>query len=191
MTTNDVDEYLATLPDDVRTVLEKIRKTIKAAAPEAVESFSYMMPAFKYRGRPLAYFAGFANHCSLFPASSAVMETYKPELKGYQMSKGTIRFTVSKPLPAVLVRKLVKARMAEIEAAALPRTGKKQAGQQGDLPKLGQPAQRALAAAGIQGLKQLTQFSEAEIKELHGIGPNALKQLHTALKAKGLSFKRK
>ena len=102
------------MPEEARAALEKLRAQIRAAAPEAVEAISYQMPAFKLRGRLLVYFAAFKDHCSLFPGSS-VMEAHRDELKGYYTSKGTIRFSPGKPLPAALVKKLVKARIAENE----------------------------------------------------------------------------
>lgn len=112
----DVDEYLAGVPKEARAALEKLRKTIKAAAPMASEGISYQMPMYKYHGMVVG-FAAFKDHCSLFPGS-AVMEAHKEELKRYNTSKGTIRFPASKPLPAALVKKLVKARIAENEARA-------------------------------------------------------------------------
>ena len=111
-----VDEYLATLPQDARAALEKVRKAVKSAAPAAVEGFGYGMPAYKYRGRPLAYFAAFKNHCSFFPASGAVIASLADELKAYDVDKGTIRFPVEKPLSAAVVRKMIRARMQEIDA---------------------------------------------------------------------------
>ena len=114
----DVDEYLAGVSNEARAALEKLRKTIKAAAPKAVEVISYQIPAYKYRGKRLVYFAAFTHHCSLYPASMAVIEEFKVELKPFYAQKGTIRFTADKPLPAALVRKIVKARIAEIEAKA-------------------------------------------------------------------------
>lgn len=118
-----VDEYLAALPEDARATLEKLRKTIKAAAPKATEVISYQMPGYKYHGM-LVFFAAFKDHCSLFPGSS-VISTYKDDLKSYETSKGTIRFPIDKPLPATLVRKLVKARIAENEARAKAKEKKK------------------------------------------------------------------
>jgi len=112
-----VEEYLAALPADKRTALEKLRKTIKAAAPEATETISYQMPAFKDHGRILVYYAAFKDHCSLYPASEAVMEALGDELKPYFAGKGTIRFPADKPLSAALVRKIVKARLEENAAA--------------------------------------------------------------------------
>jgi uncharacterized protein YdhG (YjbR/CyaY superfamily) len=110
-----VEEYLAALPEDVRATLEKIRQAIKAAAPMATEKISYGMPSFHHQGY-LVYYAAWKNHCSFFPASNAVMEEFAKELERYDVSKGTIRFPIGKPLPATLVKKLVKARLREIAA---------------------------------------------------------------------------
>jgi uncharacterized protein YdhG (YjbR/CyaY superfamily) len=112
------DEYLAGLPDDQRIALQGLREVIKAAAPEAVEAVSYQMPAFKYRGKPLAYYAAFKDHCSLFPASSAAIAACAGDLAGYRASKGTVQFTPERPLPEAVVKKIVQARMAEIDATA-------------------------------------------------------------------------
>lgn len=109
-----VDEYLAALPDEVRATLEKIRKAIKAAAPKATEGISYQMPMYKHQGM-LIGFAAFKNHCSIFPGPGAIAR-HKDELKGYETSKGTVRFPIGKPLSATLIRKLVKERIAENEA---------------------------------------------------------------------------
>lgn len=115
---NSVDEYLAGVPEQVRDTLTKIRAMIRAAAPaEATEAISYGIPMFKYKGLLIGY-AGHANHCGLYPTSPAVMEAFREKLKGYDTSKGTIRFPVDKPLPAALVKKLVKARIAENERRA-------------------------------------------------------------------------
>ena len=109
------DEYLAGVAEPARSTLNEVRRAIRSAVPrEATEAISYGMPAFKYKGTLMA-FAAFSNHCNLFPMSLAVMETFKNELKGYQTSKGTIRFPSDKPLPATLVKKLVQARIAEKE----------------------------------------------------------------------------
>jgi uncharacterized protein YdhG (YjbR/CyaY superfamily) len=109
-----IDQYLAGIPDDARAALEKMRKAIKAAAPDAAEGLGYGMPSFKYRGRPLIYMAASKNHCALY--GPAVVE-FQEDLTGYDASKGTIRFPPNKPLPAALVKKLVKSRMKDIEAA--------------------------------------------------------------------------
>jgi uncharacterized protein YdhG (YjbR/CyaY superfamily) len=112
----DVDTYLAALPDDQRAALEEVRRTIRAAAPNAVEAISYGIPGYKHKGKPLIHFGAARNHCAIYGA--AVAESDKEDLKDYDTSKGTIRFSPDKPLPAALVQRLVKARMAEIEAGA-------------------------------------------------------------------------
>ena len=112
-TPTSVEDYLAALPEESRAALEKLRKTIKAAAPEATETISYQMPAFKDNGRFLVSCAAFKDHCSLFPASEAVIEALGEELKPYFTGKGTIRFHADKPLPAALVKKIVKVRIEE------------------------------------------------------------------------------
>ncbi len=110
-----VSVYLRAVPPAPRAVLQKLRKTIKAAAPEATEVISYGIPGYKYHGM-LVYFATFKNHCSLFGVGTALMKAHRKALAPYKMSKGTIQFTVDKPLPMALVRKLVKARIAQNEA---------------------------------------------------------------------------
>ncbi len=114
-TPQTVDDYLSALPEDARATLEKIRKTIRAVAPKATEVISYQIPMYKQHGM-LVGFAAFKDHCSFFPGAKPVA-TYKDELKGYKTSKGTIRFPIGKPLPASLVKKLVKVRIAENEEA--------------------------------------------------------------------------
>jgi len=112
-TPKSVDDYLARVPQPARSTLKKVRAAIRSALPrEATEAISYQIPAFKYKGRPLVWFAAFSNHCSLFPTAS-VIAAFKNELKGFQISKGTIQFPVDKPLPAVLLKKMVKMRLAQ------------------------------------------------------------------------------
>lgn len=108
-----IDEYLAALSADKRAALENLRKAIKAAAPKAVECISYALPAFRLDGRALVCFGAAANHYALYPMSAATIAAHKDDLKDYSTSKGTIRFQLDKPLPVALVRKLVKARIAE------------------------------------------------------------------------------
>jgi len=112
-----IDEYLAGVSSDKRAALQRLRKTIRAAAPRAEETISYQMPGFRLDGRMLVWFAAAAHHCSFFPGGGVAK--YKDELKGYGTSKGTIRFQPDKPIPAALIRKIVKARVAE-NAAKIP-----------------------------------------------------------------------
>ncbi|MCA1584460.1 MAG: DUF1801 domain-containing protein [Acidobacteria bacterium] len=112
----NVDEYLAGVPEPARSTLNKMRALIRSAVPpEAVETISYGVPTFKYKGG-LVGFAASANHCGFYTMSPSVLAAFEPELERYETSKGTIRFPLDKPLPAGLVRKLVKARIAENEA---------------------------------------------------------------------------
>ena len=108
-----IDEYLAALDDDMRAALDKLRKTIQAAAPKAEECTSYGLAAFRLDGKPLVGFGATASHCAFYLMSGSTVDAHKVELKQYDTSKGTIRFQADDPLPAALVRKLVKARIAE------------------------------------------------------------------------------
>jgi uncharacterized protein YdhG (YjbR/CyaY superfamily) len=110
-----VRTYLASVPKDSRAALQKLRKDIRAAAPDATELIAWGMPAFK-QGKLLVGYAAFKDHCSFFPMSVAVMRRYAAELKKYVVTKGSIHFSVAKPPPTTLVKKLVKARIAENEA---------------------------------------------------------------------------
>src|SRR5712691_3416081 len=109
--TKTIDEYLAALSNDKRAALERLRETIRAAAPKAEECISYQLPAFRLDGKLLVAFGAWTNHCAFYPGS--VIEAYKGELKDYDTTKGTIRFLSDDLLPAKLVRKLVKARIAK------------------------------------------------------------------------------
>ena len=114
-TSSPIDTVLDKLPDDQRAALQSLRETIAAAAPDAVEAMSYGAPAFRYRDHPLVSFNAAKSHCSLYVMSPDVIVKYEADLEGYDTSKGTIRFTPAKPLPADLVTKLVRARMAETD----------------------------------------------------------------------------
>jgi uncharacterized protein YdhG (YjbR/CyaY superfamily) len=113
--TGSVDAYLALVPADARAGLQKLRKTISAAAPGAEEGFSYGLPAFRLHGRPLVCYAVAKHHCSFYPMSPVVMRAHAADLKAYETSKGTIRFPAGSPPPPALVKKIVKARIAELQ----------------------------------------------------------------------------
>ena len=115
----EVEAYLGRVPEPARTTLESMRVTIRAVAPKnATEAISYGIPSFQYKGGLVAY-AAFKKHCSFFPMGSSAIEEFAEELKGFRVSKGTIQFAVDKPLPAALVKKMVKACVARNEAKAL------------------------------------------------------------------------
>ncbi len=113
-----VDEYLSALPDDVRTMLEKLRKTIKQAAPDAEELISYKIPGYKQNGYVI-FFAAFKEHCSLVPVDKEVQQMFAKELEGYKINNYTVHFTVQNPLPAALVKKIVKMKLKKNAEKAL------------------------------------------------------------------------
>lgn len=112
----DIDSYLAAQPAANRDVLSAIRETVRAAVPAACEAFVYGVPGFKLDGKPLACYAGFKKHCGFYPMSSAVLLAFAEDLAEYETSEATIRFTPEKPLPKLLVKRLVEARMAELQS---------------------------------------------------------------------------
>ena len=121
-TPKTVDEYLANVPSDKRVALRRLRKIIKSAAPKAEEIISYGMPAFRQR-RILVYYAAFEDHCSFFVGSPTVRRKFAAELKPFAAGKGTLHFTPERQLPAALVKRIVKARVAENEAGASAKSG--------------------------------------------------------------------
>lgn len=124
---SEVDKYLKGLPEEQRAALQKLRTTILSVAKDAEEKISYGMPTVFYKGN-LVHYAAFANHMSLFGSSAFVTKELKEELTGFKTSKGTIQFTLEKPLPTALVKRIVKARMKENEATVAARAAKKAQG---------------------------------------------------------------
>jgi uncharacterized protein YdhG (YjbR/CyaY superfamily) len=123
--TSSVDEYLAAVPEPGRSTLQALRRSIRAAAPaETAEVISYGMPSFRYQGGLVVY-AAFKKHCSLFPMSTLVFKRLEKELKPYRSSTGTLQFPLDQPLSAALVKRIVKARVAENEARVVAKAAKK------------------------------------------------------------------
>jgi uncharacterized protein YdhG (YjbR/CyaY superfamily) len=112
----DVDDYLAAVPEGPRAALESVRATVRSVAPDVTETISYQIPTFKWRGRGLMAYAAFKDHCSIFPMSKAV--TAGEEFDEYRSGKGTLRFTVDRPIPARVVERIVRGRMEELAARA-------------------------------------------------------------------------
>lgn len=109
--------YLASLPPAVRTRMKEIRDIVREIAPDAVEVFSYGVPGFKLHGKPLVWYAAFTRHTSLYPMTASIRKAHAAALKGYKMSTGTVQFPLDKPLPTALVKRLIRARLAELKRA--------------------------------------------------------------------------
>ena len=120
-----VDEYIASRPEAIHDVLERVRDVIRKALPGAEEVISYQIPAYKLYGRVVLYFAGWQNHYSIYPATEPTVAAFKDELAGYELSKGTIRFPLSQPVPVRLIGRIAKFRAKEVAEREKTRTAKR------------------------------------------------------------------
>lgn len=176
---------MAALPPDQRAALEKLRKTIRAAAPDAEECISYQLAAFRQNGM-LVSFGATAKHCAFYVMSSTLLESYKDNLADFETSKGTIRFQPDRPLPATLVKKLVKARIAENERLA---TGKKAS----RVSKKPAPKKVATDTAGSEEVDEFLRMLRHPLKPvlevLRSIIRSASPSIHEGIKWKSPSFR--
>jgi len=115
---NTINEYIAGFPEEIQQILEQVRETIQQAAPEAEESISYGMPAYKLNGKPLVYFAAFKNHIGFY-ATPTGHEAFAEELSNYKQGKGSVQFPLDKPMPLELITRIVKFRVQELPEQAL------------------------------------------------------------------------
>lgn len=173
----NMDAYIAAFPGNIQRVLEQIRMAIKKATPGTEEVISYGMPAFKYKGSVIIYFAGYKNHIGLYATPSG-HAAFAKELASYKQGKGSVQFPMDKPVPLNLISRIVKFKVKQREQE-----------HKDFLPGLSAPARRALQNNNIKTLKELAKHIEAEILELHGIGKTAIPKLQDILKEKGLTFK--
>ncbi len=173
----NMDAYIAAFPENVQKVLEQIRSTVKKAAPGAEETISYGMPAFRYKGRVIIYFAGYKNHIGIYATPSG-HAAFQKELSAYKQGRGSVQFPLDQPMPLDLIKRIVKFRVNQQDEPV-----------SGFDAGLSAPARRALQNNGIKTLQQLSRHTETEILQLHGIGKTAIPIFQKALKEKGLSFK--
>ncbi|MEO6733762.1 MAG: DUF1801 domain-containing protein [Ferruginibacter sp.] len=209
----NIDQYIAGFPKHMQDILERLRTTIKKAAPDAEEKIGYGIPTFFLNGN-LVHFGGYKNHIGFYPAPSGI-EAFKKELSVFEGAKGSIKFPIDHPLPLDLISKIVKFRVQEnlgkagaktkgtlkvcpnghqynksSDCPTCPICEQERKPSDGFLSQIAAPARRALENKGISTLQQLSMLSEADILGLHGMGPASMPKLRSALKAAGLTLKK-
>lgn len=207
---NSIDDYIASFPVEIQTILEQIRFVIQQAAPEAQEAIKYAMPTFVFHGN-LVHFAAFSHHIGFYPVPTGI-EAFKEELSVYKSAKGSVQFPLNKPMPLNLIAAITKFRVeenrekAEKKKAArkcknghtyyktsdcptCPICEQEAKPQDNIFSSLGAPARRALENNGITNLTQLAELSENEVLAWHGMGKSSIPTLQQALAAQGLRFK--
>jgi uncharacterized protein YdhG (YjbR/CyaY superfamily) len=182
-TISGVDEYISNFPVDVQKLLQRVRTTIRQVVPEAEEVIKYAMPTYVWQNINLVHFAGYKNHVGFYPVPSAI-EAFQKELSTYKGAKGSVQFPIDQPMPLDLIRRIVEFRKKETEQKAI-----KKKKPEGPFTDLSAPAQRALANNGITSLKALSQYTEKQLLQFHGMGPGSIPKIKNALAAEGLSFK--
>lgn len=179
-----IDAYIASFPKEVQAKLIALRETIRKAAPEATEAMKYGIPTFVLK-KNLVHFGAYESHIGFYPAPSGI-RAFAKDLAKYKHSKGAVQFPLNEPLPLPLIRKIVTFRVTE----NLAQRSKLGAAQNVFPYNLPSPAQRALIAARIRTLKDLTRMTEFELSLLHGMGPKAIEQIKSDLLLARLSLKK-
>jgi len=182
---NPVEQYIAAFPKNVRELLQEVQQTIIQTAPNAVETISYAMPAYKVNGKPLVYFAGYKSHIGFY-ATPTGHEAFANELSIYKQGKGSVQFPVDEPLPVDLIKRIVTFRVKENETKTPKR---KKVKEKQIFEALSAPAQRALAKHKIITLIDLSSFTEKEVLDFHGVGKSSIPKLTALLTEHGLRFK--
>ena len=174
----NVDAYIVPFPENIRKILERVRMTVIRAAPGAEETISYGMPAYRYKGRVIIYFAGYKNHIGVY-ATPLAHAAFQKELSGYKQGRGSVQFPLDQPMPLDLIKRMVQFRIKQQDE---PLTD--------IFAGLSAPARRALQNNGIATLEDLARHTETEILSFHGIGKTAIPILQKALKEKKLKFQK-
>ncbi len=174
----NIDEYISKFPPSTVKILQQVRITVRNGAPKAEETISYGMPAFRYKGRIIIYFAGYKNHIGLY-ATPVAHKVFQKELSVYKQGRGSVQFPIDQPMPLDLIKRIVKFKVNQQDEPVTD-----------FLAGLSAPARRALQNNGIKTIKDLSKLTEAEVLQLHGIGKTAIPILQRALKEKGLNFRK-
>jgi len=174
----NIDEYISTFPKETAKILQQVRMAVSKAAPKAEETISYRMPAFRYKGKIIIYFAGYKKHIGLY-ATPAAHTAFQKELSVYKQGRGSVQFPLDQPMPLDLIKRIIMFKVKQQDEPV-----------DDFLAGLSAPARRALQNNGIKTIKDLSKLNESEVLQLHGIGKTAIPLLQKALKEKGLSFAR-
>ncbi len=175
---NNIDEYISTFPKETAKILQQVRMAVRKGAPKTEETISYGMPAFRYKGKIIIYFAGYKSHIGLYATPTAHV-AFQNELSTYKQGRGSVQFPIDQPMPLDLIKSIVMFKVKQQDEPV-----------DDFLAGLSAPARRALQNNGIKTIKDLSKLTEEEVLKLHGIGKTAIPLLQKALKEKGLSFAR-
>ena len=211
----DIDSFIAQFPIATQKIMNKVRATIQKAAPEATETINYGIPTFQLHGN-LVHFSAYEHHIGFYPGAAGIAQ-FQDEIANYKSAKGSVQFPLNAPIPYDLIKKITLFRVEQNKNKADSKSKKKSQiktcanghtyTKTSDCPTcpiceaakkpttglfsiLSSPARRALESIKVSTVKQLSTYTESEIKALHGMGPSAIKTLKQALKEQGFTFKK-